>query len=249
MVMRKHIGGGRILDIVQPDFERIVELTIESLNEMGDRTIKTLVIEIMGKHSNIILLNESGKVLDAIKHIPPGLSSVRMIMPGTPYSRPPAQDKASPLEAVEIDFFIRQLSLLEGSTRKIQQSLYQRFNGISPIFASEICARAGIPPSTYAGDLSDDAYERLYEAFSNVFTQITKGDFNFQIYYNDAGKAVDLSAFTLELYSSKKDLAGYDANQQNLTSRKFDSSSVMLETFYARRDADYRTAQKNSRFA
>lgn len=81
MLLRKHINNGRIVDICQPNFERIVEITIEHLNELGDLCRKKLIIEIMGKHSNIIFADESGMIIDSIKHISHMVSSVREVLP------------------------------------------------------------------------------------------------------------------------------------------------------------------------
>ena len=82
MLLRKHIGSGKILSVTQPDMERAIEFQIEHLNELGDLCYKTLVVEIMGKHSNIIFLNEERMILDSIKHISGNVSSVREVLPG-----------------------------------------------------------------------------------------------------------------------------------------------------------------------
>lgn len=117
MVMRKHIAGGKIIDIVQPNFERIIILRIESANEMGDITTKNLILEIMGKHSNLILTDETGKILDSIKRVTHEKSSVREVLPGKEYVFPPSQDKKNPLLAEQADFLFS-LHLQEG--RRLQ---------------------------------------------------------------------------------------------------------------------------------
>ncbi len=98
MVLRKHIAGSRILSISQYGLERIASIKVEAMNEMGDMVERNLIIEIMGKHSNIILTDENGKILDSIKHITHETSSVREVLPGKTYSFPPSQDKLNPLE-------------------------------------------------------------------------------------------------------------------------------------------------------
>ncbi len=95
MVLRKHIAGGKIIDICQPNFERIILLKIESANEMGDMTVKNLILEIMGKHSNLILTDENGRILDSIKRVSHEKSSVREVLPGKDYVLPPSQNKKS----------------------------------------------------------------------------------------------------------------------------------------------------------
>lgn len=82
MLLRKHIGSGRITDISQPKLERIIRFTIEHLNELGDLCRKLLIVEIMGKHSNIIFCTEDGKIIDSIKHVSAQMSSVREVLPG-----------------------------------------------------------------------------------------------------------------------------------------------------------------------
>ena len=97
MLLRKHIGGGRIVDIRQPKLERIIHFTIEHLDEMGDLCRKELIVEIMGKHSNIIFCTEGGKIIDSIKHVSAQMSSVREVLPGREYFIPDTMHKADPL--------------------------------------------------------------------------------------------------------------------------------------------------------
>ena len=88
MLLRKHISGGRIVDIWQPGLERIIHFTIEHLDELGDLCRKDLIVEIMGKHSNIIFCNDQGKIIDSIKHVSAQMSSVREVLPGREYFIP-----------------------------------------------------------------------------------------------------------------------------------------------------------------
>lgn len=104
MLLRKHIGSGRIVSVTQPDMERAIEFEIEHLNELGDLCHKILVVEIMGKHSNIIFLNEERMILDSIKHISGNVSSVREVLPGRAYFLPKTQEKYNPMTVSEEDF-------------------------------------------------------------------------------------------------------------------------------------------------
>jgi len=228
MVLRKHLTSGRILNIVQPEFERIAEFHIEAMDEMGDKSVKILLIEIMGKHSNIILMDANRKILDAIKHVSPSVSAVRPILPGMAYSRPPSSDKQSPMGIGSLEEFINIVSV---GNLKLQPAIYQRLNGISPILASEICTLAHVPCDTFTKDLTLDEQVRLYKAFSGIMSQITNGDFTFNIYWDESGKAIDFSALPISLYSHH-------------TAETHDSPSAMLESFYARRDEAYRISQK-----
>jgi len=233
MVLRKHLSSGRIIDICQPGFERIVELHIEALNEMGDKAPKILLIEIMGKHSNIILVSpETGeapaKVIDAIKHVPPSVSSVRTILPGVQYNRPPGS-KQNPLKADEDTFTqaIFQDNLI------IQKALYQKYTGLSPILASEICTRANIPHEIYTGELAKEERTRLYGAFSRIFEKVQAGEFSPHIYYDDQNKPVDFTALSFAMYA-------------HLRGEAQDTPSALQEVFYAKRDAGYRVSQKTA---
>jgi len=228
MMLRKHLTGGRIVSITQPEFERIVEIHIEAMDELGDKSPKILLVEIMGKHSNIMLLDANRKILDSIKHVSPALSNSRPILPGVMYSRPPTPDKQNPLKIITQDAFTNSISV---ANLKIQQSIYQRLNGISPILASEICTRAAVSCDIFTGDLTASDITRLYEAFRDVFFRVESGDFTCSIYWDSEGRAIDIAPLTMLLYSQHR-------------AEVFDSPSVMLESFYARRDEAYRISQK-----
>ena len=101
MLLRKHLTSGRLISVKQPGTERICEFEIESRNELGDMTTKHLVVELMGRHSNIILVNEEGKIIDCTRVVDASLSSVRLVMPGLTYEAPPSQNKISPFKADE----------------------------------------------------------------------------------------------------------------------------------------------------
>jgi predicted ribosome quality control (RQC) complex YloA/Tae2 family protein len=98
MILRKHLSGGKIIAITQQGFDRVVKFDIECYTEMGDLTKKSLIIEIMGRHSNIILIQSDNKIIDSIKHIDFTTSGVRQVLPGLFYELPPAQDKCNPQE-------------------------------------------------------------------------------------------------------------------------------------------------------
>jgi len=227
MVLRKHLTSGRILNIVQPQFERIVEFHIEAMDEMGDKSVKFLLIEIMGKHSNIMLLDANRKILDSIKHVSLSVSTVRPILPGIMYSLPPSSDKQNPMEMSSQEAFFQSISV---GNLKIHQAIYRRLNGISPILSAEICTRAGVDHDTFMKDLTPQQQAQIYGAFCNVFAAIKDNRFAFNIYW-DEGRAVDISALPLAMY------ADYMAEA-------YESPSAMLESFYAKRDEAYRINQK-----
>lgn len=228
MVMRKHIAGGKIVDILQPNFERIIILRIESANEMGDITTKNLILEIMGKHSNLILTDETGKILDSIKRVTHEKSSVREVLPGKAYVFPPSQDKKNPLEATSGDFLLS-LHIQEG--RKLQEFLYQTYTGISPIMAGEICSRAGLDASNACQEASLADGEALFAAFGQMMDSIKAKSYLPAIYYHDSGKIADFAVLEMTQFSS-------------LRKKEFETISSLLESFYQERDNAAHIRQK-----
>ena len=99
MLLRKHLGGGKIVSVTQPSLERILQFEIEHLNELGDLCRKLLIVELMGKHSNLIFCQENGMILDSIKHVSSAVSSVREVLPGRTYFIPATQEKLDPLSS------------------------------------------------------------------------------------------------------------------------------------------------------
>lgn len=142
MLLRKHLEGGFIEKIEQIDLERIIQITVRSRNEIGDESLKTLVIEIMGRHSNIILVDtKTNVILDSLKHISLAVNRHRTVYAGAEYVAPPAQHKVNPLLIETEDNFIRPLDFLSGNMDK---QLVGAFMGISPLFAKEVVKKAGM---------------------------------------------------------------------------------------------------------
>ena len=158
MLLRKHIQNGRIISISQPGLERVIRFDIEHLNEMGDLCKKILVVEIMGKHSNIIFLDDNSTIIDSIKHISSMISSVREVLPGKDYFIPSTQNKYDPLAFIaplqpdgteSRSLFISQL---KDKSIPLSKALYTTFTGISPVIAEEICFRASVDSAGSADD-------------------------------------------------------------------------------------------------
>lgn len=230
MVLRKYIAGGKIVSISQPNFERIVCLEIESMNEMGDKTVKKLIIEIMGKHSNVILIDENNKILDSIKRISHDKSSVREVLPAKNYQFPPSQNKKNPLD-LEYHSFISLAHIQEGL--KLQNFLYQTYTGISPIMASEICFRANLDASLYCAQLDSTKETTLFSAFEKIIDEIKCCNYEPEIIYEkDSNKIIEFSSFPMSLYQEYKKVS-------------YDSISLLLEVFYSEKDAMYHIQQKS----
>lgn len=145
MLLRKHIEGFTIEDIRQHELDRMIIIDIKGRNELGDLSQKQLIIEIMGRHSNIILVDqEKNMILDSIKHVSYAVNSYRAILPGQEYKLPPAQDKLNPFQS-SIEDVLRSLDFNAG---KLDRQLVQHFAGISPLFAQETVYQAGLANSS-----------------------------------------------------------------------------------------------------
>jgi predicted ribosome quality control (RQC) complex YloA/Tae2 family protein len=172
MLLRKHLEGAFIEKIEQLDVERIIKITVKNRDEIGDETTKVLFVEIMGRHSNIILTDEkSEKIIDSIKHIPSFQNRHRTILPGFTYVLPPAQEKIDPFSVSEKEDFISKISWNEG---KLDKQLVARFSGFSPLIAKEILARAGL-----------SIKEQVADAFLSVMNQLAEKRYEPQMITNE----------------------------------------------------------------
>ena len=228
MVLRKHLSSGKIIDISQPNFERIINIQIESIDELGDYSIKTLIFEIMGKHSNIILINNKNIILESIKHISHDKSSVREVLPSKEYFLPPSQDKKNPLNTSEEEF----TSLILEKNLKIQQAIYKTYNGISPILSSEICFISNIDPDLNTSEISENHIKILYKNFVNIFNISKENNFNPQIIFNENNSILDFTSTNFSIF-------------KNFEKKYFENISELLEFFYKSKDIQYRLNQKS----
>ena len=228
MLLRKHIGSGHIIDISQPGMERIIRFRIEHLDEMGDLCEKYLIVEIMGKHSNIIFCDRDGKIIDSIKHVSAQMSSVREVLPGRDYFIPDTMGKVNPLD-VSQDAFVH---ALHEKPMPVAKAVYTSFTGISPQTAEEIVYLSGVDGQMTAQDLSEDALCHLYRQFTYYLENVSQGDFSPATYY--AGRVPkEYSCLPLSHF------AEYDK-------KPFDSVSDMLRAFYAEKNIQTRIRQKSS---
>lgn len=141
MMLRKHLEGNIIEEITQQDMDRIIIFKIKGRNEIGDLSYKKLIVEIMGRHSNIVLIDdEKEQILDSVKHISFAINRYRAILPGQPYIWPPSQNKLNPFITKEEDV----LKTIDFNSGKIDKQLVDGFSGISPLFAKEVVKKSGI---------------------------------------------------------------------------------------------------------
>lgn len=229
MLLRKHFNSARILSITQPGLERIVDFKVEHLNELGDVCQKHIIVELMGKHSNIILTDETDTILDAIKRVSGMVSSVREVLPGRPYFIPQTQEKQDPLEASFETF----LTLRE-KPMPVSKALYCTFTGLSPQISNELCFRAGINADIPAADLEEDYLRHLYRYFSELMEDIKEGRFA-PILIKKKNEPIAFSPVPLTMYGGED----YEITE-------FESVSALLQTFYSDKNAVTRIRQRSA---
>jgi len=233
MLLRKHFNSARIVSITQPGLERSLDFKIEHLDELGDLTVKHLIIEIMGKHSNIILCDENYVIVDSIKHISGFVSSVREVLPGRSYFLPQTVEKANPLTLTleELKQFVLEKPM------PLSKALYTGLTGISPVMAEELCHRAGLPSDQSANTLSEDFGLHLYKILERFTASIKEGSFSPCIVFKD-NAPVEFSAVPLSCYKE------HPAENQEI--KQYDSISTVLEDYYAKKNQITRIRQKSA---
>ncbi|SET84544.1 Predicted component of the ribosome quality control (RQC) complex, YloA/Tae2 family, contains fibronectin-binding (FbpA) and DUF814 domains [Salinibacillus kushneri] len=182
MLLRKYLSGGFIEKVEQKDMERMIRFRIYTKDEIGDITSKSLIVEIMGKHSNIMLVDEEKNViLDSMKHIPPTQNRHRTILPGQPYVFPPEQNKLHPLE-IDGERFVQKLDFNGG---KLDQQMVQTLMGLSPLMARELEHRAHLGSARKYKDVFEDFQKDLKE--HNYTPTIYQGNKEqFYVFYLDS---------------------------------------------------------------
>ena len=228
MVLRKHIGGGRILSVTQPGLERILRIRVEHLDELGDYNEKSLILELMGKHSNLIFTDAGGTIIDSIKRVPPQMSSVREVLPGRPYFIARTSEKADPL-TLSPDGFTR---LLAGEPLPAAQAVVKNVTGFSPALAEELLNRAGLDSGLPAAAYPEAGLKRLADAFAALIADLKACRFSPVILYRK-GQPVEFSVFPSTVYAGDEAVS-------------FPSVSGMLRTYYAERNAAANVRQRSS---
>lgn len=227
MLLRKHIANGRITAIRQPGLERIIQFEIEHLDELGDLRTKTLIVELMGKHSNIIFCTEDNKIIDSIKHVSQQMSSVREVLPGRTYFIPQTQEKYDPLLTTQDEFIDKALS----KPLPTAKAIYATYTGISPALANEICFRASVDGDLPAAALSDEEKLHLSHNFLWMMEDVKNENFKPHMIIKN-GQPVDFAPVELTQY-------------RDMTDEYNPSISFVLEQFYARRNVFHRIRQKS----
>lgn len=194
MLLRKMLEGGKIKSIEQIDFDRIIHITIEALDDFGDWKEKILICEFMGKHSNIILINpETGLIIDAIKKYGSDMSSYREVLPGKEYLRPPGQGKLNPL-ALDWDQFSAAMWQQTGS---LADALFKAVAGISPFSARQICRHSGLDESLPVEQCGEYELSKVYEYLRRLVQELDKGIMFPSIIFNE-NDPLDFAPYTIE---------------------------------------------------
>lgn len=228
MLLRKHLQNGRIVAIRQPSLERILMFDIEHLNEMGDLCQKTIVVEIMGKHSNIIFLDDKNMIIDSIKHISSAVSSVREVLPGRDYFIPMTSEKLDPLTVSKEEF----ISGISSKAMPVSKAVYMSLTGFSPVMSEELLHRAGIDASRGANTLEPDILEHLYNIFTWLMEEIINCDYS-PCLIMDGDNPVEFAVLKMQQY-------------KDLTIENNASISFILENYYAKKNTVTRIRQKSS---
>ena len=229
MLLRKHIGSARIAGIRQPGLERVVEFDLEHLNELGDPCKKMLILELMGKHSNLIFCDDKNMILDSIKHVSSHMSSVREVLPGREYFITKTQDKWDPLTITQEEF-------LEKVCKKpvsAAKALYSSLTGLSPVIAEELCYRASVDGNDSILSLNEISCIHLYHTLQRMMEDVKEGNFTPNIIYRGE-EPVEYGVFLFQQYGPE------------YHSVSFDSVSSMLETYYASKNILTRIRQKSA---
>ena len=224
MLMRKQITGARIQEIRQVEGDRIVYVDLDAVNELGDHVLRRLVLEIMGRHSNLLLLDENGRILEATRHVNPEMSRVRQIQPGMTYLPPPAQDKLNPETLTEEKLYER-LSAIPDA--RLSRALADTITGLSRGAAEELACRVLQPGETQPSDLKD-ACRRIADFLKRLPSMADP-----RVLVNENGEAEDVFPM---IYLSRP-----TENQ-----RPYKTLSEALEVYFGSRDARERLNQKSA---
>ncbi|MBQ1339598.1 MAG: NFACT family protein [Ruminococcus sp.] len=229
MLMRKHLGSGKLIGIRQDGLERILFLDFECVNELGDVVTVTLACEIMGRCSNLVMIGNDGRVIDSIKRVDEEMSRERMVLPGMKYTLPPRGDRLNFLTA-EPDDIISELR--KTSPAELSKALIRVFEGVSPILVREWTYFAGRGMHLESDSVSGDQLDRLLFAIKRTREQLTSGRCCFSAVSDKEGQLKDFSFVRLEQFGTL------------MYTKELPSACELLDYFYSERDRVQRTKQR-----
>ena len=230
MLMRKHLGNGRLLDIRQDGLERILYFDFEAMNELGDMVKITLAAEIMGRCSNLVIINADGKIIDSIKRVDAEMSRERMVLPNMTYSCPPRDDRLDFRNCTGSDIVKAAEPLPEADLSK---TLIKIFEGISPVAAREWVYYASQGNDAVKSDLHGELLERLTFAVQQTARECSEGKCTYTVIKDKDGMLKDFSFMPIYQYGGLMD------------TKEFDSACELLDYFYTERDSVARMKQRS----
>lgn len=204
MLLRKYLAGSRIESVTNPGYERIIEITVSKYDELKDRKTYTLIVELMGRFSNLVLINENGRILDSAIHVDFSVSRVREVMPARVYEYPPSQDKYKPEKALDL---VRsgKIPFMESELqRPVAKALVGSILGLSPVLAAYITDKSDIDDRKTLQMLTDGEKTRLINAIKDFLTSITEGTYTPYLFYGEDGEPEDASIVELKGYAKAK---------------------------------------------
>lgn len=228
MLMRKHLQGAKILDITQPGLERVINIHLEHYNELGDLCRKYIIIELMGKHSNLIFTDDKFCIIDSIKHVSQMISSVREVLPQREYFIPKTELKEDLFQLTKDQFVKR----MEAEELPLEKSLYSIITGLSPAMAKIICFEAKVEGAIEGSKLNLEQMDALWSALTSLKERILQNKFEPSIVY-EAGKPLDYFVLPSHYFDHKE-------------IERFESIHQLLEKFYAMKNQLIRIKQKST---
>lgn len=221
MLLRKYLSGAKIESITCPSYERIIEIKASNTDELHDRNTYTLICELMGRYSNLILVNRTGKIMDSLVHVDLSVNRHREIMPARIYEYPPAQDKLTPSEAYET-ILNGTIPVKEEETgRTTEKALLNSIKGLSPALIRRMTDKCGIDDRTPFKMLSSDLYAALKDVLTVFLESVNTYSYSPSVYYSGGSEPVDYLPFC---YSSTGDV------------KRFDNISEAIDAFYESKD-------------
>ena len=230
MLFRKRLIGATLLSVEQYGLDRIAFFNFDATNEIGDKVKLTLAVEIMAQHSNVILINDENRVVDALRRVDAEKSSFRLVLPGAQYKLPPSQDKVSlissePQEACG--------AVLGASNAKLSSAILKTLQGVSPFLARELAFRV-CGDDKSIDELSSDEKMKLFSELSSLKTMLISGDIKPTMVLDESEKPMDFSFLPVTQYGN--------------TLKTIEKEDVfsLLEGFYSERDRVLRTRSKGA---
>lgn len=233
MLMRKHLNCGKLVNIRQDGMERILFLDFEAVNELGDVVTITLACEIMGKYSNLIMMNEQGKIIDSLKRVDGEMSRERLVLPGMMYSLPPRKQRLNILECSAEDIISALHEQREICDMQLPKVLINIFEGISPIIAREWVNIAANGGGLALSELDDNSEKALVSAIFSTRDILKSGQCTFTVLKDSDGMMKDFSFIDIDQYG------------ELMSKKYFETAGKTLDYFYFERDSISRIKQRS----